>query len=543
MDAGLEISKSWLKNPQEFLSRLTRYNMALYSIFFEYFLRTIGQENPKVLPKQKWDQRFREDIWYENDFLHAWMEVYLLNDKWFHLMIMETPGVSDEIKLRFAYWMRQFLIAYSPTNFFFSNPFAVRKVLDSSGRTFFKSFKNFLNDLKHGQLPPLVDMERFKVGVNLALSRGKVIFRNNLLELIHYEPKKQNVREIPILFIPAWINKYYILDLTPKMSMVNYLLENGFNVYMISWKNATSDMRNISFENYLIDGALQTTLQVMEHSGSKSVHPVGYCVGVILLTTLMAYINHPEEKNYRDIIKSWTLLATLVDFSNPGDIKSFLANRAIEYLEDLMEKQGYLDGKYMFNTFRFLRSDSLVWRVARERYLYGEDPSHLEVFYWNSDNTRIPKKTHSFFLRQFYKSNNLCTNKLSINGRLLDLSNISVPLYCVATEDDHIAPWKEIFKVGKYVNSDVQYTLSSSGHVLGIVNPPDKNSKNFYWTNKIQKNQTSGEWIASAIKREGSWWLDWCNWLFSKLGNEIEFEKIKKNDKDCIDAPGQYVLE
>lgn len=542
-DGTVDILKHWVKNPKELFNRLQKYYYGIYSLNFEFYSRLLTLDKPRKIPHNKWDKRFNEAIWHENDYWMYIMDWYLFNEKWLLDTISETPELDEKTKMRMSYWGTQLFAALSPTNFLFLNPSALRKIIETNGRSIFQSMRNFLDDLKNKRPPRLTDTSAFTVGVNIATTEGDVVFRNHLIELIRYKPLKDKVRKVPILLVPAWINKFYIFDISPKRSLVRYLLENGFETYVISWKNATSEMQELSLEDYMYDGILTAILKTREFSGSETVHPVGYCVGGILLSTLMAYLHHPDEQENRNLIQSWTILTTMVDFSNPGPIQAYITDRSLDYLSSLMNEKGYLDGKNMLLTFRMLRSTQLFWQTIRSQYLMGEDLHPDEILYWNMDSTRIPEKTHAFYLRNYYKDNLLCKNrKLSIKGRFLNLGDIDKPVYAVAAEDDHIAPWKETFKISKYFNTEINFTLTASGHVLGIVNPPTDEEKKHFWHGKVVLRETESDWIARTQKFKGTWWRHWIEWLHKQTGELIN-SSVTPREKSLGAAPGTYVLE
>jgi len=389
----------------------------------------------------------------------------------------------------------------------------------------------------------MVDRSAFKVGQNLAATPGAVVYRNELLELIQYAPATAKVRTVPIVIIPPWINKFYILDLNEKKSLLRYLVSRGFTVFVVSWKNPTAAQADTTFEDYLMKGMRQAIDAARAISKVPQVHAVGYCIGGTALATLMAWFNreYPAESDVP--VAHWSLLTTLVDFSRPGGIEVFIDEKTIEALEHMMDQQGFLDGRDMARSFRLLRSNSLIWHYFVHNYLYGETPPPFDVLYWNTDVTRMPRAMHSFYLREFYLHNKLVQkNALEIAGQPIDLGCIRQPLYAVGCEEDHIAPWKATFKIGR-IAAPVRYTLSSSGHILGIINPPAKPPKRWYWSGEIDA-ESAEEWHKHQKKIDGTWWEDWSAWLAKRCGAQIEARTPGSTEYPVLGAaPGTYVHE
>jgi polyhydroxyalkanoate synthase len=387
--------------------------------------------------------------------------------------------------------------------------------------------------------------EDFKLGTNLATTPGAVVFRNRLLELIHYAPLAGRVRPIPIVLVTPWINKFYVLDLDAKKSMVRYLLEQGFDVYITSWKNPGADLAEVRFDDYLTQGVDEAVRVARALSGSNKVHAVGYCIGGTLLTVYMAWLSrrHPDP---RDIpVAHWSLLTTLADFQSPGDIEVFLDEGSVRWLSDVMRTRGYLDGNEMAATFRLMRANSLIWHYVVHGWLYGERPRPYDVLYWNMDTTRMPARMHEYYLREMYIKNNLVKpNALTIAGEPIDLARIHTPLYQVSAEDDHIAPWRQTFRINGWVTGPKRFVLSSSGHILGIVNPPVTPPKRSYRVGPAHRGQAADAWHATTETRPGSWWSDWSAWLAERCGEPGPRPPlISKAFPKLADAPGSYVLE
>ena len=369
-----------------------------------------------------------------------------------------------------------------------------------------------------------------------------MVFRNRLLELIQYAPATERVRSVPIVIIAPWINKYYILDLNRKKSLVRYLVDQGYTVYITSWKNPTTEMRDTTLDDYMLEGILPAVDAVRAICGVPQVHVVGYCIGGTMLSALMAWLARGDSASP---IAHWTLFTALVDFTDPGDIDVFIDEDSIRYIERMMAQNGYLDGQELALSFRMLRSNSLIWHYFVHNYLYGEEPPPFDVLYWNTDCTRLPEAMHSFYLRELYLHNKLAQpDALSLGGRPIDLGRIRQPLYAVGTEQDHIAPWKETFKICSLVGGPVRFTLATSGHIMGIVNPPVDPPKRRYWVGDASGASDAEAWRESQTKVPGSWWEDWDAWLAAQCGPFTAPPPLGTEVYPALeDAPGSYVLD
>jgi polyhydroxyalkanoate synthase len=382
------------------------------------------------------------------------------------------------------------------------------------------------------------------VGTDLAITPGHVVLRNRLVELLHYTPTTAKVHQTPIVIITPWINKFYVLDLTPRRSMVKYLTDQGYSVFITSWKNPTTEMADVSFDDYLLEGVDQVVDVARKLSKSPQVHLTGYCIGGTLVATYMAWASrHYGEKNMP--VAHWTLLTTLTDFSKPGDIEVYIDEGSISALEEKMAKTGFLEGDDMASSFRMLRSNSLVWHYFEQSYLFGEPLPAIDVLFWNTDTTRMPAAMHSFYLREMYLHNNLVKrDALTIAGEPIDLDRITQPLYAVGAEDDHIVPWRQCYKIRRYVNvnAPVRFVLTTSGHIFGVVNAVVTPPRRSFWVADPERNESHEHWLDRSDKKAGSWWEDWLAWLSPQCGPLVEPPRIKI-DPDLGAAPGTYVLE
>lgn len=483
------------------------------------------------------DRRWRDPAWEQNPFYFYLLQSYLLRARLVQDLIDASDvDVPTAQKARLA---AQMLIdALSPTNFHVTNPTALKKALDTGGASVARGFKNFLDDLQNnGGLPRKVDFDAFTVGEDLAASPGKVVLRNELMELIQYDSKTENVFETPLLCSPPWINKYYIMDLAPGRSFIEWSVEHGHTVFAISYRNPDESMRDVSLDDYLINGPLAALEAIQSITGAEQVNVVGLCLGGSMTAMLLSYLAAKGD----DRVRSMTLLNTLIDFSEPGTLGAFTDPSAIRRLEKKMNKKGYLDGKEMARTFDLLRANDLIWNYVGSNWLMGEDPPAFDILAWNSDSTRMPAAMHSFYLRSCYLKNELAQGELELAGMPLRLSDLTQDTYIVAAINDHITPWRSSYSTTQLLKSDVRFILSSSGHIAGIVNPPS--SKARYWTNDDLPTQAV-TWFAAATEHAGTWWEDWTEWIADRAGERREPPGLGSDDFPCLgDAPGRYVLD
>lgn len=541
-----QVGLAWLHHFDHTLSASSRLLNDFYVLQTHHWQRMFGLQRGDAVPAIAEDDRFKDPAWTESPYFDQIKQNYLLVTRWLMNEVEHTPGLDETTRQRAVFWARQLVDFLSPTNFFWTNPIVLKRTMETQGKNLVDGWKNFLDDLQHGDLGRMVSRESFTVGKDLAVTPGSVVFRNDLFELIQYHPTTEKVQSTPIVFIPPWINKFYILDLNPKKSMVKYLLDQGFTVFMVSWKNVTGAQRNINFENYMFDGVLSAINVAREITGSEKAHPVGYCIGGTTLSALMAWLSREyAEKPAQMPVSGWTLFTTLTDFREPGDIQVFISENSIRTIEDLMAEKGYLDGKEMGLTFRLLRPNSLFWNYLVADYLLGQTPPALDVLFWNIDTTRMPEAMHRFYLREFYLNNRLCqANSLTLGKQPINLGDIHEPVYMVGTEEDHIAPWKQTFRLASLVQGSVRYALSTSGHILGVVNPVVNPPKRKYRVGEAQGYHNPQTWADGLSYQAGSWWEDWRVWLQQRTGTLVTPPPIggTKYPVLCA-APGAYVLE
>jgi polyhydroxyalkanoate synthase len=540
----LEVQQAWLRDPIAFSKELGRLGSELWYLQLQSMQRLAGVHSDDAFPAAVYDERFQEPIWTDNPYLDVIKEFYLLYTRWLEDTVFSTPDVPEKTRRRAAFWLRQGLNALAPTNFFWTNPAAVQKFMETGGNTLLQGLEHWVEDSQKGNVS-MVDEEVFVVGKNLAPTPGQVVFRNELLELIQYAPATEQVHAIPILIVAPWINKYYILDINAKKSLISWLVKQGFTVFITSWKNPTAEMRDTTMDDYLVKGLLPAVDAARAICQVPQVHAVGYCIGGTLLASLLGWLAQDDTKAAQPPVAHWTLFTTLVDFSNPGDIDVFIDDHAIEAIERMMESRGYLDGAELTFSFRMLRSNSLIWNYYVHNYLYGEEPPQFDVLYWNTDSTRLPQAMHSYYLREFYLNNKLVQpGAIRLAGRPIDLGRITQPLYVVGTEQDHIAPWKETFKVCGLVKSPCRYVLATSGHIMGIVSPPVDPPKRRYWVGEASGQGDPEAWRDRTPKVSGSWWEDWREWLASQCGPKQAPPPMGSAEHPVLaPAPGTYVVE
>jgi polyhydroxyalkanoate synthase len=534
-----------LMHPPEFLKAVDDLSSDWIALYDHGLKRMLGMPSHEVLEQSPEDARFADPIWTESAIWDIFKEWYLVFSNRLQKICLETPGLSGHARRQAAFWQRNWLNMVAPTNFFWLNPQAMTRFVETRGGSLQEGLNNFLRDVTSKNIQ-MVEPDAFAVGKDLATTPGKVIFRNRLVELIHYGPTTRQVRAMPILIITPWINKFYILDLTAQKSLVKHLTDQGFSVFISSWKNPTADMRDVRFDDYLQEGVHALVKATTEFCKVPQLHLVGYCIGGTLAATYMAWANKRYAADQMPVAH-WTLLTSLTDFSHPGEIEVFIDEACISALDELMTKKGYLDGSEMASSFRLLRSNSLIWHYWVQSYLLGEKLQAFDVLFWNTDTTRMPQAMHSYYLREMYLHNNLVKrDHLTIGGESIDLNRITQPLYAVTAEEDHIAPWQQCYLIRRDVNAatPVRFDRSTSGHILGIVNPPVSPPKRSYWVADPEPNEGAQRWLSRAEKKPGSWWPDWTAWLHARTGNMVPaYATTSRKFPALADAPGTYVLE
>ena len=485
------------------------------------------------------DKRFAAPEWHSNPVYRTLKEVYLLASDWL-LKQGDADDMDEAERQRINFHLRQFVDAMSPTLMLMSNPAALHKAIETGGASVAAGARNLIADINAGRLS-MVDAEAFAPGRNLALTPGKVVHRNRLIELIQYAPTTEQVHKTPLLILPPWINKYYILDMQPKNSMVRYLVDQGFTVFVVSWKNPDASMDEIGIEDYMDLGPLEASDVAREITGSPTVNAMGYCIGGTLLTLTLAMLAAKGDERFN----SASFMVSLQDFSRVGDTAVFMDEPALDLIEQQMMERGYLDSREMANMFNLLRSNDLIWANVVNNYLLGNKPPAFDLLYWNSDGTRMTRAAHSWYLRNTYLENNLIKpGKITLKGEAIDLGRIRQDTYAVGAEKDHIVPWDAAWRITQLFGGDVRFVRASSGHIAGIINPPG--GKGAYWTREIGDAAASSpeQWLQSATRHEGSWWPDWTAWLSARSGPKSAPPAMGSSKHPPLqDAPGTYVLE
>jgi polyhydroxyalkanoate synthase len=486
------------------------------------------------------DKRFRDPEWRSNPAFSMLRESYLATADFITSLVQKAEGVDEAAKRKAAFFIKQAVDAASPSNFFITNPAALRALLQSHGQSLLKGVENLAADLKRGQGALAIsqtDLDAFKVGENLATTPGKVIFRNRVFELIQYAPATETVREVPLLIFPPWINKFYILDLQPKNSMIRWLTQQGYTVFLVSWINPDEDMAEASFEDYMLEGVYAAVQAVQDATGAEQVNTVGYCVGGTLLAATLAHMAKTGDKR----IKSATFFAAQADFKCAGDLLVFSDEAGIEFLEHKMDAHGgVLDAQTMADTFNALRSNDLIWNYVVDNYYIGKQPPPFDLLYWNADQTRMPRALHLFYLRTFYRDNALAEGKLTLLGQKLSMHDVTIPIFMQSSKEDHIAPAASVYRMAAAFGGPVEYMMAGSGHIAGVINHPDAH-KYQYWTNPNLKGGVE-DWLAFAHEHPGSWWPYWNEWLKAQSGGEVPARTPGEGKLPALcDAPGEYV--
>ncbi len=476
------------------------------------------------------DRRFQGQDWANSPYFRFMRNAYLTYADWLTHLTRNIKGMDAKDKAKLEFYTRQFIDAISPSNYLATNPEVLRATLETNAENLVKGLKRLAEDVARGNISQ-TDYSAFEVGKNIATTPGKVVFQNDLMQLIQYEASTKEVYKTPLLFVPAWINKYYIADLRPDNSFVKWLVDHGYTLFMVSWVNPDEKLKDKDFADYMQEGPLAAIGEIKKITGEDEVNIIGYCLGGTLTATMLAYLKAKGEK----LVKSATFLTTLLDFKEAGELGIFIDEPQVQYLEKRMSEQGFLEGKEMAMTFSMLRANDLIWSFVVNNYLLGKDPFPFDLLYWNSDSTRMPAKMHSFYLRNMYLNNNLAHKKLKLLGVDIDLSKIDTPSYFLSTAKDHIAPWKSTF-AGAKMFKDACFTLADSGHIAGVVNPP-KNSKYPHWIND-HVGKSADEWMKTAVEEAGSWWVNWKKWAEKYSGKKVPARKIGKSIED---APGSYV--
>lgn len=535
-----DIARMWLSEPARLAEAQGELARSYIDLWNNFLLRLVGETPTAVAEPEPTDNRFKDPEWSENPYFDFWKQAYLLTTNWAEHLLKETEGLDQPTRQKAEFYYRLLSSAFSPSNFPLTNPEVMRETLASNAKNLVLGMEHLANDMaKSGDLLKIsqTDTEAFAVGKNLATSPGQVVFQNDIFQLIQYSPTTDKVREVPLLVVPPWINKYYILDLTPAKSFLRYAVAEGFTVFVVSWVNPDARLAGKSFEDYMLEGLLTATNAVLRETGVEKCNVLGYCVGGTLLGSTLAYLAARGEEPYRSV----TFLTTQLDFTKAGDLLLFTNTAQLASIEEMMAERGYLDGSRMANVFNMMRPRDLIWPYIVNNYLLGKKPFPFDLLYWNQDSTRMAAANHNFYLREFYNENNLARGKMALAGVKLDLKKVKLPVFELATKEDHIAPAQSVFIGTKLLsNCNIEFVLAGSGHIAGVVNPPEK-VKYQYWTAKKAAADTLEDWVAMAKEHPGSWWPYWSEWLTKHSGPWIAPREPGEHLGAIEPAPGSYV--
>ena len=539
-NAFMEMTAKLMSDP----AKLVEANLNLWQDYMSLWQNTakriMGEQSQPVAKPDSGDRRFKDEMWEENEIFDFIKQSYLLSARWMQGVVKNVEGLDDHTAKKVDFYTRQFVDAMAPSNFVLTNPEVLRATVESRGENLLKGLNNLLDDLERGKgnlSIKMTDYDAFKVGENIAVTPGQVVYQNDLIQLLQYNPTTEQVFEKPLLVVPPWINKFYILDLRPKNSFIKWAVDQGHTVFVISWVNPDEKLANKGFGDYMLDGPLAALDAIEKATGAKQVDAIGYCLGGTLLSCTLAYLAAKGE----DRIASATFFTTMTDFKDPGELGVFIDEEQLAALENRMAQTGFLDGRDMASTFNMMRANDLIWSFVVNNYLLGKDPFPFDLLYWNSDSTRMPAAMHSFYLRKMYQENRLIeAGAIELNGVKIDLGNIKTPVYMLSTREDHIAPWQSTYALTQHVSGPIKFVLSASGHIAGVVNPPAAN-KYCYWVN-AKKPKNPEVWLAGSTEMAGSWWTDWQKWVEKYAGKTIAARQPGAGKLKVIEAaPGSYV--
>ncbi len=536
-DTTISFFQNLYADPDRLLTIQMEYAQNWMNLWQESTKRFMGQPAEELYSSDAKDKRFKAPQWQENAVFDFIRQSYLMTSHWMTKVAHETGGMDEETHRKVEFYTKQFADAMAPSNFLLTNPEVLQATLDTKGENLVRGFQNMLEDLERGQGKLKIsttDYDAFKLGENIATTAGQVIYQNDLMQLIQYTPATETVYKTPLLIVPPWINKYYILDLRPDNSMIRWLVDQGHTVFIISWVNPSESLNSKTFESYMKEGILDALHQIEKSTGEEQANVLGYCIGGTLLATTLAWL---AAKGQDHRIASATFMTTLIDFKDAGDIRVFIDDAQISMLENAMQEKGYFDARNLKDTFSLLRANDLIWSFVVNNYLLGKEPFPFDLLYWNDDSTNMPGEMHAFYLRHMYRENNLVVpGAIKLDDVPLDVTAIKTPAYFLSTKEDHIAPWRATYTATQLFQGPVNFTLSGSGHVAGVINPPKAN-KYGYWT-ADQNPSEPDQWFDNATKNEGSWWSHWIEWVKPFAGPQVPARTAAITIEP---APGQYV--
>ncbi|HEY9787139.1 MAG TPA: class I poly(R)-hydroxyalkanoic acid synthase [Candidatus Obscuribacterales bacterium] len=528
-----------LTRPLTLAMAQARLGQEYFRLWQHFQLRLLGLQTEPVAAPDSGDKRFRNELWQNVPYFDFLKQFYLITSRHIYDQLTSVEGMDERDRVKVDFFTRQFLAAMSPSNFAATNPEVWDQAIKTGGRSLFEGWNNFLRDYdwKTGLLRmKQADVKAFQMGKNIAASAGKVVYQTDLMQLLQFEPTTETVLKRPLLIVPPWINKYYILDLKPTNSFIKWACDQGHTVFVISWVNPDARLAGKGFDSYLSEGTLAAVDAVERQTGERNINAIGYCIGGTLLATTLGYMAGVGDKR----IAGATFFTTMTDFANPGELGIFIDEQSVSALECKMSQRGFLEGYEMASAFSMMRSQDVVWPIYINRYLLGKQPPEFDVLYWNSDSTRMPAPMHGFYLRNMYL-NNLLREKggIKILGVPIDLSKVTVPSCFVSTVDDHIAPWKSTYAGARLFGGPVRFILGGSGHVAGIINPPSANKYGFWVNDSLPAS--ADEWFGQAVKHPGSWWPEWHRWAAALDGIRVPSRDPKNGPLPVLEnAPGSY---
>jgi polyhydroxyalkanoate synthase len=538
--AFMEMTARMMANPQKLMAAQMGFWQDYLTLWQNTTRRIMGIESTPVIEADAKDKRFRGDAWQQNEVFDFIKQSYLLSARYVQDVVRHVDGLDPKTARKVDFYARQFVDAMSPSNFLLTNPEVLRKTAETGGENLLRGLNNLLTDLERGRgklTIKMTDMDAFKLGENIGVSPGKVVYQNELMQLIQYAPTTDTVLKRPLLILPPWINKYYILDLRPRNSLVRYAVSQGHTVFMVSWVNPDAHLGDAGFEDYMHKGVFEALDAIKVATGETDVNAIGYCLGGTLLGTTLAWMAKRGDTR----IRSATFMVSMLDFQEAGELGVFIDEEQLKSLEDKMKTKGFLEGSDMAATFNMLRANDLIWSFVVNNYLMGNEPFPFDLLYWNSDATRMPARMHSFYLRNMYQENLLAKpDAIDLDGETIDLGRVTVPAYFLSTREDHIAPWRSTYRGTQLLGGPSRFVLAASGHIAGVVNPPEGGKYN-HWVNESVP-ATPEAWFETATEMAGSWWPDWNRWATAQAPERVAARVPGAAGLAVIeDAPGSYV--
>ncbi len=538
--AFLEMTAKLIANPAKLVQAQIGFWQDYMLLWQNTARRMMGEQSTPVIQADPKDKRFRDDAWKDSEVFDFIKQSYLLSARFVQDVVTEVEDLPPQTAQKVDFYARQFVDAMSPSNFLLTNPEVLRKTAETGGENLIRGLNNLLSDLERGKGKlriKMTDADAFKLGENIAISPGRVVYQNALMQLIQYSPSTEKVLKRPLLIVPPWINKFYILDLRPKNSFVRWAVSQGHTVFMISWVNPDETLHDKSFEDYMKEGVLAALDAIETVTGEKAINAIGYCLGGTLLGCALAWMAARHDTR----IKSATFFVSMLDFKETGELNVFIDEEQLQALEEKMNKRGFLEGSEMSSTFNMLRANDLIWSFVVNNYLMGNDPFPFDLLYWNGDSTRMPAAMHSFYLRNMYQENRLSTpGGITLDGTAIDLGIIKTPAYFLSTREDHIAPWKTTYTGARLLGGKNRFVLAASGHIAGVVNPPEA-GKYSHWINP-ELPKTPDEWFEGATEIAGTWWSDWQRWVTIQGGASARALVPAREPAEGVEAaPGSYV--